>query len=598
MTDSFKTTLCKDSTIADITSELEYQVKSGAAQTTYQTFGASSTSNSALNINIQCPSENVVMGRDVLLTSALTFTVKVGPGVPDGQQAFQYGLDMSLAAFPLAAIMTTLTAQVNNTTCSINLQDVLPSLLRLNDSRELYRFNGMTPSLPDQVYARYSDGVGANNNPMGGIKNGSYDVDQMPRGAFPCKISIYRYTNLGVLLDSSPVSTNVGQYWEVVISTVVTEPLFLSPFIFGNPEYNSQGIMGINNMVFTMNIDTSLKRMFSTGLKSNGGVPIPVAISPGTNTYPAIVAGQTAAGRPFAAQDAIVADPLLFKGSNFGAIQAPTQPSLLVKFLSVQPTDLIQSKNVVPYMSYPRYITTTTGGAPLAPGTGTTITSSNLQINQLPDVFIISVRKPMSLQKISDPNFFLKIQSISVNLNNQSGLLSSATPEQLWRLSQKNGSTQNWLEFCGVSVGNAGEGQIAGLGTQIGTTGSLLILDPAYDLSLSNYLSSGSLGNYNFQFQMQVYNQTDQAFVPEVCVIAVNSGVMVTDRGMTSTMTGILTKEMVLDAKSKPADTTSAESHRLIGGSMYNMGSSVKQHHKKTAHSSAAKRSSKLDGFF
>jgi hypothetical protein len=215
----------------------------------------------------------------------------------------------------------------------------------------------------------------------------------------------------------------------------------------------------------------------------------------------------------------------------------------------------------------------------------------------LPDVFIISVRKPLGSCTISDPNFFLKIQSISVNLNNQSGLLSSATPEQLFRLSQKNGSTQNWFEFCGVSVGNASEGQVSGIGTQIGTTGSLLILDPAYDLSLPDYLSSGSLGNYNFQFQIQVYNQTNQAFVPEVCVICVNSGVMVTDRGMTTTMTGILTKQMVLDAKSKPVDTTSAESQRLIGGSMYNMGSSVKQHHNKTAPSSAAKRSSKLDGF-
>ena len=150
MTDSFKTTLCKDATIADITSDMIYQVKSGAAQSTYSSFTASTVSNSSLNINVQVPSENVVMGRDVLLTSGLTFTLTI-TGVPAGQQAFQYGVDMSLAAFPLSAIMTTLSAQINNTTCSINLQDVLPSLLRMNNSRELYRYNGMTPSLPDQV---------------------------------------------------------------------------------------------------------------------------------------------------------------------------------------------------------------------------------------------------------------------------------------------------------------------------------------------------------------------------------------------------------------------------------------------------------------
>lgn len=586
MDSGFRTSLCKDATIGDITSEMEYQVKSGAAQCTYGSFAASTVSNSSLNISVQVPSENVVMGRDVLLTSGLTFTLTIG-GVPTGDQAFQYGLDMALAAFPLSAIMTTLSAQINNTTCSINLQDVLPSLLRMNDSRELYRYNGMTPSLPDQVYASYADAVGAGNNPMAGIKNGSYDNDQVPRGSFPCRISIYHYV-AGVIVDTSPVSTGTTDVWEVVINTVVTEPLFLSPFIWGNPEYNSQGIMGINNMVFTMNIDSSLSRLFSTGLLAGNGAPIPVTIKAGTKFY------QAQAGQP-----EIAANPNLFQAVNFGGIVAPAQPSLLVKFLSVQPSDLIQPKNVVPYMSYPRYITSSAGGAALAAGEKTTITSSNLQLNQLPDLFIITVRKPMSAQRITDANFFLKIQNISVNLNNQSGLLASASPEQLWRLSERNGSTQNWLEFSGVSVGNPSEkGLPQAKAAELGTTGSMLVLDPAYDLSLPDYLSSGSLGNYNFQFQLSVYNQSGQSFVPEVCVICCNSGVMITDRGTTQTYTGILTKDMVLSAKGKPQDTTSTESKRLVGGSIHNMGSSVKKHHTKTAHSAAHKKGSKLDGFF
>jgi hypothetical protein len=576
----------KDSTIGDITSDLEYCVKSGAAQTTYQSFGASSVSNSAINVNIQVPSENIVMGRDVLLTSGLTFTVRVGPNVPVNEPAFQYGFDMSLAAFPLASIMTTLTAQINNTTCSINLQDCLPSLLRMNDSRELYRYNGMTPSVPDQTYAKLTDAPGTANNPMGGIKNGSYDVDQMPRGAFPCKISIYRRNAAGNIIDASPISTNIADRWEVVIQTVVTEPLFLSPFIWGNPEYNSQGIMGINNMVMTINVDTTLKRMFSCGLTDNQNRVILSTITPGTDAY-----------APVGGQDAIAANPLLFQSVNFGGVQAPTQPSLLVKFLSVQPSDLLQAKNVVPYTSYPRYITSTVGGGVLAAGQNRTLTSSNLQINQLPDLFIITVRKPMADQRITDANFFLKIQSISVNLNDQSGLLSSASPEQLWRLSERNGSTQNWIEFCGLSIGNAAGGN---QGVPLGTTGSILVLDPALDLSLPDYLSSGSLGNYNFQFSVQVYNQSGQDFVPEICVICVNSGVMTTDRGVTTTYTGILTKEMVLSAKSKKHDVTSTEHNRLIGGNMHNLGSSVRKHHKHhSAHSahSAPKPRSKLDVF-
>jgi hypothetical protein len=346
--------------------------------------------------------------------------------------------------------------------------------------------------------------------------------------------------------------------------------------------------MGINNMVFTMNIDATLNRMFSAALFNADSTSIPIEIKAGTIFY-----------QPIGGQAGIAANNSLFQAVNFGGIVAPSQPSLLVKFLSVQKSDVIQPKNVVPYMSYPRYITSSAGGAALAAGGKTTITSSNLQLNQLPDLFIITVRKPMSAQRITDANFFLKIQNISVNLNNQSGLLASASPEQLWRLSERNGSTQNWLEFSGISVGNTGEGGVIAIAKEVGTTGSMLVLDPAYDLSLPDELSSGSLGNYNFQFQITVYNQSGQAFVPEVCVICCNSGVMVTDRGTTQTYTGILTRDMVLSAKFKPQDTTSTESRRLVGGSIHNMGSSVKKHHTKTAHSAAAhKKGSKLDGFF
>jgi hypothetical protein len=181
-------------------------------------------------------------------------------------------------------------------------------------------------------------------------------------------------------------------------------------------------------------------------------------------------------------------------------------------------------------------------------------------------------------------------------LNNQSGLLSSASPEQLWRMSERNGSTQNWLEFSGMSVGNSGVAPL-GRAVPLGTTGSMLVLDPAYDLSLPDYLSSGSLGNYNFQFSIEVFNQSTQDFVPEVCVVCCNSGIMITDRGTTVTNTGILTKEMVLAAKGKKEDSTSAESHRLVGGSIHNLGSSVKKNHSKAAHSSAPHKKSKLDGF-
>ena len=177
----FRTVLVRDSVIGDITSDLDFAVRSGASQTTYQRFPATSASNSSLIFSVQVPSENVVIGRDVLLTSGLSFTMTAGnaaglgnPGVvPSGSTCFNYGTTDALQAFPLASLMTTATAQINNTSVSVNLQDILPSLLRMNNSRELYRFNSTTPSLPDQAYAQYAQALLAHNNPLAGYSNTS-----------------------------------------------------------------------------------------------------------------------------------------------------------------------------------------------------------------------------------------------------------------------------------------------------------------------------------------------------------------------------------------------------------------------------------------
>ena len=550
----FRTVLVRDSVIGDITSDIDFAVKSGASQTTYQRFPATSASNSSLIFSVQVPSENVVIGRDVLITTGLSFTMTAGnsagagnPGaVPVGSSAFDYGVTDALQAFPMASLMTTATASINNTTVSVNLQDVLPSMLRLNNSRELYRFNSSTPSLPDQAYARYIQGVGANNNPLAGYSNASYDIDQVPRGAHPASILITRTDGVSGATDNSPIAVNDDDTWVIEFSTVVAEPLFLSPFIFGEPEYNVGGLLGISNMNFTFNIDATCKRLFST---SN---PYIRTISLGTAANP----------NGFTAGSAILTQ------------NQPSSPALLFKFLSTQPSDLIETKNVVPYMDFPRYLTSSANTSSVAAQGSATLTSSNLQINQIPDLFIINIRKPMNSQTIQDASAFMTINNVSINLNNQSGLLSSASAYDLWRMSVKNGSTQSWAEFGGLAQQS---NSTIGIGSFVDTTGSLLIIDPAYDLSLPDYITSGSLGNYNFQFQVGVTNTLvadgGAALTPEICVIAVNSGIMTTQQGVSAIYTGILTKEMVLNAKSRQQASAmkSAEIKRMVGGNMLNM---------------------------
>lgn len=538
MSADFKTTLIKDARLCDITDELSYAVLSGPSSNTYQQFSAVSTSNSSISFNAQIPSENIVVSREVLINTDIHFTITI-TNVPIAATAFNYGVTDALQAFPLNSLFTTCSSQINNTSVSCNLQDVLPSILRLNNNRELYRYNGMCPVLPDQSYKRFEDGVNTTNNPLGDYQDQSYDGDLLPRGAYPIQNLALVHNIFAGGADVSPISTDLGDIFTITGFVNVTEPLIgLSPFIYGEPEYNKQGLVGVNAMSFVFNIDSSCKRFFSTSNNFNINVQL----------------GTQAQQNPF------------------------TNCRLLMNFLSTQPTDLISAKNVVPYMDLPRYLSLQSATAPLASGATAIFNSQNIQINQLPDYFIISVRKPMSQQTVKDSSTFLKINSISVNLNNTSGLLSSATPQDLWRISVNNHSQQSWLEFSGQasSANNA-----SGVGSLIATTGSLLILNPAYDLSLPDYLSCGSIGQYNFQFQISVTNIDPAQLTPEICIICVNSGVFTTLSGSSNIFTGILTKQMVLDAKTSEEavdPVTSVQYKRYVGGSLLNRVASAVKH--------------------
>jgi len=205
----------------------------------------------------------------------------------------------------------------------------------------------------------------------------------------------------------------------------------------------------------------------------------------------------------------------------------------------------------------------------VAAGATQTITSSNLQINQIPDLFLINVRIPMSQQTVQNTSSFFTINNISINLNNQSGLLSSASKYDLWRMSMKNGSSQSWEEFNGSAL-KAYVSQPTASAKLVATTGSLLVINPAYDLSLPDYISSGSLGNYNFQFQCSVTNLYDVSIQPEIIITCVNSGIFTTQQGVSAAYTGILTKEMVLSAKSSQQASAmmSEEVSRKVGGKL------------------------------
>jgi hypothetical protein len=84
-------------------------------------------------------------------------------------------------------------------------------------------------------------------------------------------------------------------------------------------------------------------------------------------------------------------------------------------------------------------------------------------------------------------------------------------------------------------------------------------------------------GNFNLQIQLQVYNQFSYAITPEICLITMNSGIFVNERGTSSTYTGILTKQDVLEASAQePLFQSSVK--RLVGGGFMDSMKSLIRH--------------------
>ena len=199
---------------------------------------------------------------------------------------------------------------------------------------------------------------------------------------------------------------------EVVWATFeVTEPLLLSPFVFGSG-HGKQGFYGIQTMNFQMNMAANANRAWRCAI-------------------PGWEAGN-------------------YRKNAY--VASFTDSQLLFQFVSPHSSDMLEPRNVVPYYEFPIY---RTGNQPHLPArarygqmpangefidpVGVQISSSNVQLSGIPDKLIVFVRKTINNIGSHDAESYATITNISLNFNNQAGLLSSMTQQQLYRNSVQSG---------------------------------------------------------------------------------------------------------------------------------------------------------------
>jgi hypothetical protein len=359
---------------------------------------------------------------------------------------------------------------------------------------------------------------------------------------------------------------------EVYVQFEVTEPLLLSPFIFGSGE-GKQGFYGIQTMKFQMNMLSNAQRAWRC----------------------------VRFGADFTRN--VVVDRF-------------DDSTLQFQFLTPHASEMLDARNVVPYYEFPVYRTTNFpeivgrgfgiigANGRFSEGASAVLNSSNIQLNGIPDKLVIFVRKNMGNLDCRESDKYLTIKGIRINFNNQAGLLASQSPQQLYQNSVLSGLHMSWEQFSGLTTSVAGRvtgstsepyGAYTGVGATftsaynmpgqppvaptfspgikyIPTTGSVLALNFAEVIQLTDeYYAPGCLGTFNLQIILDVVNnhgETWPANSYEMIIIPMNSGVFVNERGTSSTFLSLLTKQDVLDSLNQ-TPYTNFEVNRLVGGASF-----------------------------
>lgn len=520
-TNDFKTFLVEPPLISDITDCLSYGVLSGGECVVYLPYQSTTSDVSTIQVTANIPSLGTVVDRRLLLES--TVQLKITGTCPLNTFLINYGFTDALGPFPLNSLFSSCSVTINGYTNTVQSQQILAPLLRLHDSRTLSAFNSTCPTAFDQYY-QYADGLSANNNSLGAFNN-SGDYDLLPRGAFNL-LSISPNINAQPGTFDVPAQTAsppVSQTLYITFRTV--EPLFcVSPFTL--LEDSGAGMYGLNNVTLNCTIG-SANRVWRSANQQAYGMTCTVV------------------------------------GFN--------NTSLRVCQNTLHPTKMISSKNVHPFYQINQYSSNALPSIG-AWGSGNetqTLYGANITLQNIPDMIMIFARKQFAQQTIGDSDSFLALNNVSINFNNNSGILSSCSREQLYMISREcgyNGSFYEWSGFANTySAGNAVN--------IVPTSGSVLCVRPCQHLQVaSTYLAPGSIGSFNFQAQVNVTNQSDNAYTAgqiELVYLVVSSGILVNNNGTTASFVGILSPQMVIDTVSQQKSYSTVDKSRMVGGGIF-----------------------------
>lgn len=362
---------------------------------------------------------------------------------------------------PLHSCIDVIDIEINGTHISVSPKDYIHTLMRYTTTEFRQQYLSQTASYPD-VFEDYIGTYGENDHPLG-EQNKVGRKGEAPRGNFK--------------FISQPNASTLRYEF--------TEPLFISPLLVGGLH---EGLTNINQMNVSVRWDSgNLKRMFSF-------------IQDGV------------LGASFAEP----ASTRALTNANLSVSFVPQSARLLVNYLTPQDDIKIPSQVVYPYSQPQLYKKVYTAIGIGANTNSSTLVGDNIRINQVPEKMYIILQKPVNEKTISDADFHLAVQNVNISWNNQTGILSGATTNQLHQLNKENGLDCDYNEYASDTGANGGVNRRFGVP---------LCLEFGKDIPLETGETIGMVGNYNLRVDVVAHNCSENVFTNlEYSVLLVMKG--------------------------------------------------------------------------
>ncbi len=282
----------------------------------------------------------------------------------------------------------------------------------------------------------------------------------------------------------------------------LTEPLFLSPF-FNAYGDETEGFVNVNQMNLTFRWSSNLRKIMSHS--SLGGA---------------------------------------LGNLNVSFYQAP---ELLINYLSPDLTQALPVVQTLPYTQYQEYIRP---AGTLSAGASTTLLSDAVKLSMIPEKMYLFVRHSRTGMTENLSDAFLKINRVRITWNNQSSLLGTCSPEQLYEISKRAGLDNTFSQFKKFR-------------------GSVFCCEFGKDIGLLDSECAGVSGQYTVSSQIDVTNVSDSSFDGEFFTIFAMGGQFSIFEGGARASIGMLTQADVLQARSGAERMDWHEAHRLSGGGFF-----------------------------